>query len=299
MFAVTLLSSCATIMVVQLFPVAPLLHHYPNQLCCEPTRVLIVVKTYPSHKPLRQAIRETVASKSVTSALPWRVLFYMGHTEDKKMSTFLRKETRKGDVLIAPYSAESSNIIPIFIEAARWIVENCSPRLEYVVHINDTTFPDLLGLHEYIGKLDETDRYFHCDDQHFVPVRRRPGDRFYVPETLYRDAFLPAHCEPDTFLVKSGYLKALVLASEVIPQYPLFGPYVTGHLTVLARLGHIDISKRMELVSVHPDWDSCALFVSGLVNASLWKQYWFNRLLEHRHVTNVTAILARKMLTST
>ncbi|CAN8002316.1 unnamed protein product, partial [Ixodes hexagonus] len=298
MFGVTFLSIWATMLRFHLFPDTPLLHHYPSRLCTEPTRVLIVVKTYPSNHRLRQAIRETIGHKAVTSAFLWRVLFYMGNTEDKNTSQFLRKEIWKEDVFIAPYSAESSNVVMVFIETARWIHEKCTPQLEYLVHINDTTFPDLLALHEYIDKLDETDRNFHCNDKHLVPVGKHPTDSLYIPQTHFKDDLIPGYCESDAFVLKAQHLKVLVLASEAIPQYPLFGPYVTGHLTVLARLGHTSISGMIDVASNNPDWSSQALFVTGLKKPSLWKEYWIKRWLKHSHVTNVTSLLASKVLSS-
>ncbi|CAN8002318.1 unnamed protein product, partial [Ixodes hexagonus] len=274
MLAVTVLLIWAKMLGFHRFPDTPLLHHYPSRLCTEPTRVLIVVKTYPSNHLLRQAIRETIGHKAVTSAFLWRVLFYTGNTEDKVASSFLRKEIWKEDVFIAPYSAEPSNVVSVFIKMARWIHEKCMPQLEYLVHTNDTTFPDLLALHEYIDKLDKADRYFHCNDKHLVPVGRHPRDSLYIPQVLFRGDLLPGYCEPDAFVLKAQHLKALVLASEVIPQYPLFGPYVTGHLTVLARLGHTSISGMIDVASNNPNWSSQALFITGLESPSLWKEYW-------------------------
>ncbi|KAL1427325.1 hypothetical protein MTO96_017613 [Rhipicephalus appendiculatus] len=188
---------------------------------------------------------KSMGHAAIRSALPWKVVFYTGYTVDIVKSRALRREVLKGDLIIAPYEASSENTIKIFIETIRWISQQCEPGMHHLVHTNDTTMVDFLAAYEYMNGLeDASDRHFHCAVVQLLPVERSLNSSNYVPEELFRDSMWPTHCEGDAFIVHARHLKALVLSSEAIPQYPLLGPYVTGHLPVLARLGHRNIANR-------------------------------------------------------
>ncbi|KAL3197226.1 hypothetical protein MRX96_014835 [Rhipicephalus microplus] len=276
--------------------------HFPTQLCRRrnaagvATSVVVAVRTKPNNDTLRQAIRDSMAHSAVHSALPWEVVFYTGYTVDIVKSRALRREVLKGDMIIAPYEASSENTIKVFIETLRWISQQCEPGLHHLVHTNDTTMVDVLTAYEYMNGLeDASDRHFHCSMVQLLPVERSPNSSNYVPEELFRDSMWPTHCEGDAFIVHAKHLKALVLSSEAIPQYPLLGPYVTGHLPVLARLGHRNIANRTCTRRNLASKDDRPIFIGSVTTKSLWWTRWLETLVCCQH-SNKTEELAEQIL---
>lgn len=273
------------------FTTTLLKQHFPTQLCQRrasdrfgATDVIVAVRTSPSKKRLREAIRKSMYHPSVRAVLPWQVVFYMGYSVDLVKSRALRREVLKGDVIIAPHEAVVENIVKIFIDTIRWVHEQCTPQLKYFIHTNDTTLVDLLAAHEYIAALNETnERYFHCKPVQLVMVNRDRNSSTYVPETLFRDEYWPTYCEGDAYIIHAKHLKPLVLGSEAIKQYPQLTQYVTGHLPVLARVGHKNITDKVgaqdeelrkgEVVRVRP------IFVSKLNTSSQWRPQWLKTLI--------------------
>lgn len=277
--------------------------HFPAQLCqgkgaaSGATTVVVAVRTKPNNHVLRQAIRDSMGHSAIRSALPWKVVFYTGYTVDIVKSRSLRREVLRGDLIIAPFEASSENTVKIFIETLRWISQQCEPGLRHLVHTNDTTMVDFLAAYEYMDSLkDASDRHFHCAIVQLLPVDRYPNSSNYVPEELFRDSMWPTHCEGDAFIVHAQHLKALVLSSEAIPQYPLLGPYVTGHLPVLARLGHRNIANLT--CALGGDTSSCEvspIFVGNVTSKSLWWSRWLDTLVCHPR-RNKTEGLAKQIL---
>ncbi|KAH6943596.1 hypothetical protein HPB50_024783 [Hyalomma asiaticum] len=236
--------------------------HFPGQLCQrrggDATAVVVAVRTRPNNFTLREAIRKSMGNSRVQAALPWKVIFYTGYSVDIVRSRALRREVLKGDLIIAPFEASFENTVKIFIETLRWISDQCLPGLEHLVHTNDTTMVNFVAAHEYMAGLEEEkDRHFHCAVAQLVPVERSPNSSMYVPESLFRDSLWPTHCEGDAFIVHAKHLKAIVLSSEAIAQYPLLGQYITGHLPVLARVGHRDIGTKSLMSQLALAWNEC------------------------------------------
>ncbi|KAK8756514.1 hypothetical protein V5799_000785 [Amblyomma americanum] len=199
-------------------------------------------------------------------------------------SRALRREVLKGDVIIAPYEAIVQNSVKIFIDAIRWVHEQCAPHLRYFIHTNDTTLVDLLAAHEYIAALNETnERYFHCVPVQLVLVNRDTNSSSFVPEYLFRDDYWPTYCEGDAYIIHAKHLRSLVRGSEAIKQYPRLTQYVTGHLPVVARVGHKNITRKVRAEGVQQPADEVAperpIFVSRLKSSSKWKPQWLKTLI--------------------
>lgn len=276
--------------------------HFPTQLCQAHganITVVVAVRTKPNNYSYRSAIRNSMGHPVVRATLPWKVVFYMGYSADIVRSRSLRREVLKGDLIIAPYEASFENTIPIFIDTVRWIHDQCAPAMHHLVHTNDTTMVDFLSAHEYIDGLEEAeDRHFHCSVVQLVPVDRNPNSSTYIPEALFRDAYWPTHCQGDAFIVHSKHLQPLVLSSEAIAQYPMLGPYVTGHLPVLARVGHRDISPRMKrLDDVPANQNSLRpIFVSNVTERSQWKAQWLKTLVCYANANKTTEEMTDRIL---
>ncbi|XP_070379087.1 beta-1,3-galactosyltransferase 9-like [Dermacentor albipictus] len=266
--------------------------HFPTQLCQAHganTTVVVAVRTKPNNRSHREAIRKSMGHPMVRATLPWKVVFYMGYSADIVRSRSLRREVLKGDLIIAPYEASFENTIDIFMSAVRWIHDQCAPAMHHLVHTNDTTMVDFLAAHEHIEGLQEAeDRHFHCAVVQLARVDRNPNSSLYVPEALFRDTYWPTHCEGDAFIVHSKHLKPLVLSSEAIAQYPLLGPYVTGHLPVLARIGHRNITSRIRRLGAAPENQSFQrpIFVSNVTEKFQWKAQWLKTLVCYADANN-------------
>lgn len=257
-----------------LYANGPFRKHSPNRLCAEDVQVIVAYQTSPGHHSYRTVIRNTVGHAFVRGALPWRILFYMGYTEDRHTQNLLRKELLNNDLIVVPLQHHHRSAIPIFLETARWINSECGKNLRYLVHVSDTTFVDIAGLFEYLGNQNNADRYIHCRLVHLEPVERNPVARDAVPETVFRDSWFPTYCEAGLFVVGAQHLHRLVLAADAIPQYPLFPQYVTGHINVLLRLTHKDISNRTEWRTDGTPEDKRKLFAFSVPKHFQWRKLW-------------------------
>ncbi|XP_077528086.1 UDP-GlcNAc:betaGal beta-1,3-N-acetylglucosaminyltransferase 8-like [Haemaphysalis longicornis] len=239
--------------------------HFPTHLCQRQANqpaieVVLAVKTSPANFAERQAIRHSMASPPALAVLPWRVVFYMGYARDmanvrslvstsRRRSRFLRWEvSNKGDLIIAPHEDHAQNTVKVLMHTIRWVHERCEPELRYFVHTNDSTMVDLVAAHEFLRNVTEGARCFYCAPVSNVPVDRNVSSPTYVSKTLFPDQYFPTFCEGDAIIVPAKKLRPLVLASEAIAQFPLLGPYITGHLPVLAGIVHNDLSAKVRPV---------------------------------------------------
>lgn len=263
--------------------------HFPNQLCqhaaIKPAvEVVVAVRSWPSNHANRQTIRKSLANPVLRSILPWRVVFYMGYSPDRKRSNFLRREVLKGDVIIAPFEALGNNAVNIFLDAARWVLNGCWPKLRHFIHTNDSTMVDVLAVDEFTRKLTEDSPFIHCAVVGMVPVDRDVNSSTYIAESQLRDTHFPPFCEGDAFVVSTKDLKRLLLASPVVPRIPLLGPYVTGYLPVPYNISHKDIGGQIKAFSEQQPTSNCStstersLFVTNVTKLSQWMPLWFRNL---------------------
>ncbi|KAH9384082.1 hypothetical protein HPB48_026065 [Haemaphysalis longicornis] len=226
--------------------------YLPKQLCHaageKAIQVVVAVRTSPNNYDTRQAIRSSMASPAVRALLPWQVVFYMGHSLDRK--TFSRAPTggSQGRHHHHPLrNTTSGNTVKCFLHAIRWVHERCEPNLRYLIHTNDSTMVDLVAAYEYIWNMSGGNRYFYCSPVSNVPVDRDANSPTYLSETQFSKPHFSTFCEGDAFIVPAELLKTLVKVSQAIAQYPLLGPYVTGDLARVAEVGHRNISTKVGL----------------------------------------------------
>lgn len=262
--------------------------HYPDRLCDGDVQVIVAYQTSPSNHFIRSVIRKSVGHGSVKAALPWRIVFYMGYTEARRTNTYLKRELVHDDLIVVLLQHRADSEIPIFLEAARWINNRCSRSLRYLVHANDSTFVDVMGLHEYMGNLTGADRHFHCILKRLEPVERN---------TALTDAFpgstFPAYCEGGTFFLGARYLPSLLVAADAIPRYSLFAQYITGQLSVPMKLRHKDISERIGLAAYNQE--ERKLFLLGVKKSYKWKKLWLRSSICYTD-TNLTWQLSESIL---
>ncbi|KAH9367734.1 hypothetical protein HPB48_000114 [Haemaphysalis longicornis] len=185
-----------------------------------------------------------------------------------------------GDVLLAPFESRPNNSVDILLDVMHWVVQRCAkPRpLRLFVHTNDTVFVDVITLENY--SLNKTDRpSFYCKPVRGVEVGRDPERANYVPRHLFRGPVFPPYCEGDAFFINGSHLASLHRASLYALHYGLVPQYVTGHMAVLADMGHVDVSRMMVDVggvvgdrAARPN-----LFMSG-VPVKTWTDVWLRSL---------------------
>ncbi|KAL3242968.1 hypothetical protein MRX96_047647 [Rhipicephalus microplus] len=132
----------------------PVFSHYPSSLCAgNNTQVVMVIRTWPGHGAVRDAIRDTVAHSAVRSALPsWTFLFYTGFVKNStRMNSVFREIKAHGDLLISPFEAVANNSVEIVLDVMRWVEQQCGKRrqLRLFVHVNDSVFADPVALEGY------------------------------------------------------------------------------------------------------------------------------------------------------
>ncbi|XP_064479773.1 beta-1,3-galactosyltransferase 9-like [Ornithodoros turicata] len=266
--------------------------HYPETFCRDHVQVVVAVQSAPDNFRQRMAIRKTLGNSAVTRILPWRVLFYTTPPR-KELIQVMRSELAKEDLLVT----QGKDNVTSFLDMAHWVSERCGTWLRYLVHINDTTFADLVALHEYTLRLPSDDSDFHCQVEAMVRVERDPSHPDYIPETVFRDNIFPNHCHGSAFIVPGRFLEPLVYASRSIPPYQAFGPYLTGHLPVLARLGHTDVRSRMNN-TVNGVWTERKFFTGGFNDTDMWKRHWLKTLVCFKDNENTTSTLTQSIVRS-
>ncbi|XP_077552424.1 acetylgalactosaminyl-O-glycosyl-glycoprotein beta-1,3-N-acetylglucosaminyltransferase-like [Haemaphysalis longicornis] len=281
--------------------------HLPKQLCHaageKAIQVVVAVRTSPNNYDTRQAIRSSMASPAVRALLPWQVVFYMGHSLDRKTSHALRREALKGDIIITPYQHHARNTVKCFLHAIRWVHERCEPNLRYFIHTNDSTMVDLVAAYEYIWNMSVGNRYFYCSPVSNVPVDRDANSPTYVSETQFSKPHFSTFCEGDAFIVPAELLKTLVKVSQAIAQYPLLGPYVTGDLARVAEVGHRNISTKIYAISGEPPQLNCTaterpIFITNVSVIAQWKSLWIKTLVCYRNQTPLEANTSKIILQS-
>ncbi|XP_077528087.1 acetylgalactosaminyl-O-glycosyl-glycoprotein beta-1,3-N-acetylglucosaminyltransferase-like [Haemaphysalis longicornis] len=280
--------------------------HFPKQLCRhasgkKDTEVVVAVKTSPDNYATREAIRNSMASLAVRAVLPWQVVFYTGFSEDAETSRALRREALKGDLIISRYEHLELNTVKLFLDAIKWVHERCEPELRYFIHTNDSTLVDLVAVHELISNQTGEDRYFHCAPVKGVRVDRNVSSPTYLSLTQFADDVFPIFCEGDAFIINATFLKPLVLASEAIPQYPFLGAYVTGHLPVIARVGHKNLSPKILILDGKPEKVNCArteriIFLSNITRINQWKPLWLKSLICYESLNVTTNLIAERIV---
>lgn len=282
LIVVSFLSICTLGLMLNWLTRDTIKQHYPTKLCSGAPAVILVVRTAPSRYGNREVIRKSIGHQSVRDVLSWRVLFYMGYTQDPRRAHYLKNELKKGDILLLPREASPSNIVRIFADAARWIANECSSGVRYLIHVNDTTFADFVGLYMYITSLPDTDKRIHCAKrQAGDPVDRNPENRgSYVPVSVQKEDTFPVHCAGEVFLVSSASFKLLAQGLEKALMFGLFGPFVTGTVPALVGLEHTCIANRFRVLEEEDDHKGeRKLFVTGLRRVALWKKVWLQSLV--------------------
>lgn len=291
----TALSVSYVVLAWYVYARVPFQQHYPGRLCAENVEVIVAFQSSPDNHTIRDFIRKSVTQTSARAALPWRILFYMGYTSELPIQERLRKESVHNDLVVIPLPHHPRSVIPIFLETIRWIKDECGRSLRYFVHVHETTFVDVLALYEYIRKLTDGDQRFHCWGRRSEPVQRNLSFADAVPETVFRGTFFPNYCLGGVFVLGASFLQPLLLAADAVPQYPLLAQYITGHLSVLLRLGHDDLSDRMMYAEDDQNEGERKLFVLGLSQYSSWKKLWLRSSVCYAG-TNLTADLMRSVL---
>lgn len=280
-------------------PALPVLSHYPNSLCAgNNTQVALVIRTWPENSAIRDAIRDTIAHSAVRSALPsWTFLFYTGFVRNSTRMDAVRREMKThGDLLVSPFEAADNNSVEIVLDVMRWVEQRCGKTrpLRLFVHINDSVFADPVALEGYSHQMTDTAKRpsFYCKPVKGVDVSRDPNGVNFVPRDLFRGPVFPPYCEGDAFFINGSHLGPLYAASLYALHYTLLPQYVTGHMAVIADMGHVDVAKRMH-VAANPDVGrtgrkprEAQLFVTGMWS-SMWKDVWLYSLYNQTRETQL------------
>ncbi|KAH6930854.1 hypothetical protein HPB50_020058 [Hyalomma asiaticum] len=135
---------------------------------------------------------------------------------------------------------------------------------------------------------------FYCKPVKGVDVGRDPNGVNFVPRDLFRGPVFPTYCEGDAFFINGSQLGPLYAASLYALHYTLLPQYVTGHMAVIADMGHVDIAKRMDRAGDAGGRKKYAsrkarearMFVTGMT-LSMWKDIWLYSLYNQTRATQV------------
>lgn len=295
-------------------PVAPPFSHYPSSLCAgNSTQVVLAIRTLPRHDAIRHVIRNSIAHSAVRSALPsWAFLFYMGFVRNSTRMDAVRGEINThGDLLVSPIEAAANNSVEIVLDMMRWVEERCGKGrpLRLFVHVNDTVFVDPIALEGYLNQMNNSTvarPSFYCKTVKGVNVGRDPKGINFVPRDLFRGPVFPPYCEGEAFFINGSQLGPLYAASLYALHYTLLPQYVTGHMAVIADMGHVDIAQRIASAG-NPESGGkytgrkvgkANLFITNMW-LNMWKDIWlyslYNQTRQMQLEKKLTEIIVERL----
>ncbi|XP_050036082.2 acetylgalactosaminyl-O-glycosyl-glycoprotein beta-1,3-N-acetylglucosaminyltransferase-like [Dermacentor andersoni] len=278
-------------------PVAPPFSHYPSSLCAgNSTQVVLAIRTLPRHDAIRHVIRNSIAHGAVRLALPsWAFLFYMGFVRNSTRMDAVRGEIQThGDLLVSPFESAVNNSVEIVLDMMRWVEDRCGKGrpLRLFVHVNDTVFVDPIALEGYLHQMNSTAPRpsFYCKPVKGVNVGRDPKGVNFVPRDLFRGPVFPPYCEGETFFINGSQLGPLYAASLYALHYTLLPQYVTGHMAVIADMGHVSIAERIASAGSGGKYTGrkvgkANLFITNMW-LSMWKDTWLYSLYNQTRQTH-------------
>nr|CDJ97966.1 Glycosyl transferase domain containing protein [Haemonchus contortus]CDJ97974.1 Glycosyl transferase domain containing protein [Haemonchus contortus] len=201
------------------------------------TEVIVIVCTKPNDVNIRYAIRRTWANPLFSETVRNRsisVLFLVG---TGYMSTTVRDEIRKyNDILQVDVPDSYNNLVYKIMAAFRFIAANYPHK--YVLKIDSDV---VILLDKIYSRLEYPEvKSIMCYVHYNALPSRDPGSKWYIPESLYPEKYLPDYCSGPTYLITPAALTAILEVVWKAKVFEVEDAFFTG---VLAKLADVQIRK--------------------------------------------------------
>ncbi|KAH7932816.1 hypothetical protein HPB49_003254 [Dermacentor silvarum] len=133
----------------------------------------------------------------------------------------------------------------------RWVTEHC-PNVSTIVKIDDDVGVHPFQLRRYLDEtLPQKNSCIHCNVLEGNPVLRDPQDRYCIPEDEVAQDTYPLMCSGCCIIMTIDTMRKLLRASEIAKAYAIDDAYVSGHLALIANVGHVTISSKVGFDVLH------------------------------------------------
>ncbi|KAH7956444.1 hypothetical protein HPB52_009729 [Rhipicephalus sanguineus] len=217
-----------------------------RQLCSQPVDTLFFVHAGPSHWENRINLRATLFEEAARAAFNWTGVFFIGQHVDPLVNLWTKLEAKfTGDVVIFPHPDNFSTIINKFVRGMRWVTQYC-PKVRNIVKIDHDVGVQPFELRRYLDeKLPLENGSISCLVWKYARVSRDARDKHCIPVDDLPMDFYPHYCCGRAMIMTTDTMKKLYRASKFVNGYQMDDTYVSGHLAMLANVGHVDIGSNM------------------------------------------------------
>ncbi|XP_049275443.1 acetylgalactosaminyl-O-glycosyl-glycoprotein beta-1,3-N-acetylglucosaminyltransferase-like [Rhipicephalus sanguineus] len=223
-----------------------------RQLCGQPLDTLFFVHVAPSYWESRIHLRATLFEEAARAAFNWTGVFFVAQDKDPLVNDWTKLEAEvMGDVVVFHYNDTYFTTVYKFIRGMRWVTEYC-PKVRNIVKIDHDVSVDPFELRRYLNEnLPLKNSSIHCRVLKYNNVLRDGGDSHCVPEDQLPMDFYPHYCSGFSMMMTTDTMRKLYRASKFVKVYQIDDAYVSGHLALLANVGHVDIGRKVSLIT----WD--------------------------------------------
>ncbi|KAL1442413.1 hypothetical protein MTO96_030816 [Rhipicephalus appendiculatus] len=217
-----------------------------RQLCSQPLDTLFFVHVAPSKWERRIHLRATLFEEAARAAFNWTGVFFVGQDEDPLVNLWTKLEAEvTGDVVVFPYNDSFFTIVNKIVRGMRWVSEYC-PRVRHIVKIDHDVGVQPFELRRYLNEnLPLENSSIHCSVWKHVKVLRDGRNKHCVPEDQLAMDYYPLYCSGRAMIMTMETMGKLYRASHLVKGYQIDDTYVSGHLALLANVGHVDITKNV------------------------------------------------------
>lgn len=218
----------------------------PNSSYCgSPGQVflLILVISHHANVDARTAIRKSWASVKEYERKQVRTLFAFGVHKDMNFNRLIKSESKRyGDVLQIDVDDHYKKLTKKSLSSLNWVDSQCSP--EYVLKTDDDAYNNPHLLVDYLKEVREINYVAgYCFT---VWPDRRVSSKFYVPKSVYPDAYYPVYCSGPGYVISQSALHRIIMAATKVRYVHMEDVAVTGLARIKAGLHYHQLPGMLE-----------------------------------------------------
>ncbi|KAM4675910.1 beta-1,3-galactosyltransferase 5-like [Discoglossus pictus] len=193
--------------------------------------LILAIKTHPSSKSKRNALRQTWARKGIVDGYRLRPIFLVGHSVVS--GHMVKVENQEyNDILQFDFNEEHYNLSLKEYCFLEWLHYQL-PKVDFIFKGDDDEYVNIGGIVKYITEHGNSQHTLHGAIQRNFRVFRH--GKYSVSKTLYPFHKYPLFLSGGGFIFPGPTVKLLYEASQKIPVFPLNDVYF-GFLVLASNL---------------------------------------------------------------
>lgn len=216
-----------------------------SEFCGSPghTFLLILVISHHANGDARQAIRKSWGGVREFEGKQVRTVFAFGVHKDQNFNNLIKSESKTyGDVIQTDVNDHYKKLTNKSLSSLNWVNAHCFP--EYVLKTDDDAYNNPYLLVDYLKEIKEANYVGgYCFT---VWPDRRVSSKFYVPKSLYPDAYYPIYCSGPGYVISQSALHRIMLAAPKVRYVHMEDVAVTGLARIKAGLHYHQLPGMLE-----------------------------------------------------